>query len=129
VRRVRAAVLADPLILDMDDFFTDGFFCQDGGSNDIAGLALLMYGRDAESCWTRIEEARKVLGLSSRAAKSLFLVSGWQEDLRRGFVTEPMTPGEYRNNAEVTRGGFERLYRGGEIIASMKAWLACRRSR
>jgi hypothetical protein len=101
LRRVRATILADPLILDMDDFFTDGFLLSGRRQYDIAGLALMLSGRDVESVMDPHEQARNVLGLSSRAAKSLFIVSDWPEDFRRGYMTEPSTLREYNRNAKL----------------------------
>lgn len=108
LRRVRAAVLADPLILDMDDYFF-----QRGAQKSycIATLTLVLAGYDVESVLDPHEEARNVLELSSRAAKSLFLVSGWPEDLQRGYVREPITRSDYRHNADVTARRLERLCR------------------
>jgi hypothetical protein len=102
LRRIRAAVLADPLVLDMGDFFTDGLLVSGRRQYDVAGLALLLSGRDVESVLDPHEEARNVLGLSRRAAKSVFLVAGWPEDLQREYIREPITFIDYWRNATLT---------------------------
>ena len=108
LRRVRAAILADPLILHMDDYFS-----QSGPQKSycIATLTLLLAGRDVESVLDPHEEARKLLGLNESAAHSLFVVSGWPEDLKGGYVSEPITASAYRHNAELTARRLERHYR------------------
>jgi hypothetical protein len=96
--RVRQRILADPFVLDMQDIWTDGFLSSGQRQYDIAALCLLESGRDPKDVLDPDEEARKLLRLTRKAADRLFHV--WHEDVRRGYLLDPLTPSDYKRNAE-----------------------------
>lgn len=107
--RVRRRILADPLILEMDDYFTECALRSGQRQHCIAMLCLLESGRAPEDVMDPHDEARKAARLTRKAADSLFLISGWPKDLRHSYVTEPITRRDYERNAELVSRRLERF--------------------
>jgi hypothetical protein len=88
---VKRIIVANPRILDMNDFYS-----VDAGWKRycIASLVLIAAGTKVERVLDPHEQARKLLGLSETAAERLFVASGH-------YKFDPQTIADYRHNARL----------------------------